>query len=83
MLPQLPIKVKCFFDSYHSYSNMAGSSRGAVIDYDFFRGLQNGTVVKELCVVSASASKSSVSSPLQDGRSRLDSERHKLDGWAK
>jgi len=35
---------------------MAGSSREAVIDYEFLRGRQNETVVKELCVASASAS---------------------------
>ena len=35
---------------------MAGSSREAVIDYEFLRGRQNETVVKELCVASANAS---------------------------
>jgi len=35
---------------------MAGSSREAVIDYEFLRGLQNETIVKELCVASAIAS---------------------------
>jgi len=35
---------------------MAGSSREAVIDYEFLRGRQNETVVKELCVASATAS---------------------------
>ena len=35
---------------------MAGSSREAVIDYEFLRGRQNETVVKELCVASARAS---------------------------
>jgi len=35
---------------------MALSSREAVIDYEFLRGRQNETVVKELCVASAIAS---------------------------
>ena len=35
---------------------MAVSSREAVIDYEFLRGRQNETVVKELCVASAIAS---------------------------
>jgi len=35
---------------------MAGSSRKAVIDYEFLRGRQNETVVKELCVARAAAS---------------------------
>jgi len=35
---------------------MAVSSRDAVIDYEFLRGRQNETVVKELCVASAIAS---------------------------
>jgi len=35
---------------------MAGSSREAVIDFDFLRGRQNETVVRELCVASATAS---------------------------
>jgi len=35
---------------------MAGSSREAVIDYEYLRGRQNETVVKELCVASARAS---------------------------
>jgi len=35
---------------------MAGSSREAVIDYEFLRGRQNETVGKEVCVFSASAS---------------------------
>jgi len=35
---------------------MAVSSRVAVIDYEFLRGRQNGTVVKEICVASAIAS---------------------------
>jgi len=34
---------------------MAGSSREAVIDYEFLRGRQNETVFKELCVASARA----------------------------
>jgi len=34
---------------------MAVSSREAVIDYEFLRGRQNETVVKELCVASAIA----------------------------
>jgi len=35
---------------------MAGSSREAVNDYKFLKGRHNETVVKELCVASASAS---------------------------
>ena len=35
---------------------MAGASREAVIDFEFFQGRQNETVVKELCVASATAS---------------------------
>jgi len=35
---------------------MAGSSREAVIDYEFLRGRQNETVVNELCVASSAAS---------------------------
>jgi len=35
---------------------MAGGSRKVVIDYEFLRGQQNETVVKELCVASAAAS---------------------------
>jgi len=35
---------------------MAGSSREAVFDYEFLRGRQNETVVKEFCVASAGAS---------------------------
>jgi hypothetical protein len=35
---------------------MACGSREAVIDYEFLRGWQNDTVVKELCVASATAS---------------------------
>jgi len=35
---------------------MAGSSREAVIEYEFLRGRQNGTDVKELCVASVAAS---------------------------
>ena len=35
---------------------MAGASREAVIDFEFFRGRQNETVVKEMCVASATAS---------------------------
>jgi len=35
---------------------MAGSSREVVIYYEFLRGRENVTVVKELCVASASAS---------------------------
>ena len=35
---------------------MAGVSREALIDFEFLRGSQNETVVKELCVVSATAS---------------------------
>jgi hypothetical protein len=35
---------------------MACGSREAVIDYEFLRGRQNETIVKELCVASATAS---------------------------
>jgi len=35
---------------------MAGSSREVLIDYEFLRGRQNETVVKELCVASAADS---------------------------
>jgi len=35
---------------------MAGASREAVIDFEFLRGRQNETVVKELCVASATVS---------------------------
>jgi len=35
---------------------MAGASREAVIDFEFLRGHQNETVVKELCVVIATVS---------------------------
>jgi len=35
---------------------MAGASKEAVIDFEFLRGRQNETVVKELCVASATAS---------------------------
>jgi len=35
---------------------VADSSREAVIDYEFLRGRQNETVVKELCVASDAAS---------------------------
>jgi len=34
---------------------MAGSSRETVIDYEFLRGRQNETVVKERCVASVAA----------------------------
>jgi hypothetical protein len=34
---------------------MAGAIRDAEIDFEFLRGRQNETVVKELCVVSATA----------------------------
>jgi len=30
--------------------------RYVVVDYEFLRGRQNGTVIKELCVASAAAS---------------------------
>jgi stalled ribosome alternative rescue factor ArfA len=56
MLPQLRIKGSYFRKSHHSYSNMAGASREAVIDLGFLRGRQKETVVKELCVASATAS---------------------------
>jgi len=35
---------------------MAGASRKAVIDFEFLRGRQNETVVKELCEARATAS---------------------------
>jgi len=35
---------------------MAGGGREVVIDYEFLRGSQNETIVKELCVASAAAS---------------------------
>jgi len=35
---------------------MDGTSREAVIDFEFLRGRQNETVVKELCAASAMAS---------------------------
>jgi hypothetical protein len=35
---------------------MAGASREAVIDFEFLRGRQNETVVKELCIASSTAS---------------------------
>ena len=54
MLPQLPIKCRYFVHSYYSISNMT-EGRDVVIDYEFLRGRQNETVVKELCVVSAAA----------------------------
>ena len=38
-------------------TNMVGASREAVIDFEFLRGRQNETFVKELCVASATASK--------------------------
>ena len=57
MMPQLPMKSEYFFFSYHTYSNMAVSSREAVIDYEFLRRRQNETVVKELCMASIIASK--------------------------
>jgi len=34
---------------------MSGSSKEAVIDYEFLRGRQNETAVKELCVASTAA----------------------------
>ena len=38
---------------------MAGGGRDVVIDYEFLRGHQNETVVKELCVASAAAAETS------------------------
>jgi hypothetical protein len=35
---------------------MTGASREAVIDFEFLRGRQNDTVVKELCIASSTAS---------------------------
>jgi hypothetical protein len=35
---------------------MAGASREAVIDFEFLRGRQNETVVKEQCIASSTAS---------------------------
>ena len=57
MLPQLHIKGGYFRKSRHSYSNMTGASREAVIDFEFLRGRQNETVVKELCIAGSTASK--------------------------
>ena len=45
-----------FRKSRHSLSNMAGASREAIIDFEFLRGRQNETVVKELCIASVTAS---------------------------
>jgi len=56
MLPQLPIKGEYFFILIISNPYIAVGSREAVIDYDFLRGRQNETVVKEICVASAIAS---------------------------
>jgi len=55
MLSRLSIKGE-YFALFVSFQNMAVSSREAVIDYEFLRGRQNETVVKELCVASAIAS---------------------------
>jgi hypothetical protein len=38
---------------------MSGASRDAVIDFEFLRGRQNETVVKELCLSTANASETS------------------------
>ena len=38
---------------------MADACREAVIDLEFLRGRQNETVVKELCIASATASQTS------------------------
>jgi len=54
MLSQLSIKGRYFVDSNHSYFNMA-EVRDTVIDYEFLRGRQNETVVKEPCMASAAA----------------------------
>ena len=35
---------------------MPGASRKAVSDFDFLRGRQNETVVKEMCIASSTAS---------------------------
>ena len=48
-------KGRYFTVSNYSYSNMTGGREG-LIDYEFLRGRQNETVVKELCVISAEAS---------------------------
>ena len=56
MLPQLHIKGRYFRKSRRSYCNMAGASKEAVTDFEFLRGRQNETVVKELCVAGATAS---------------------------
>ena len=55
MLPQLHIKVRYFRKTRHSKSNMADAGREAVIDFEFLRSRQTKTVVKELCVASATA----------------------------
>ena len=47
---------------------MTGANREAVIDFEFLRGRQTVTVVKELCVVSATASKTfGFKSPYNNG----------------
>jgi len=57
---------------------MAGG-RVVVIVYDFLRGPQNETVVKELCVASATAAKTfPFQESLKDVGSRLVRERSKL-----
>ena len=48
-------KSEYFRKSQHSYSNMAGSSREPKINLEFLCGRQNITVVKYLCVASATA----------------------------
>ena len=56
MLPQLHIKCRYIRKFRHSYSNMAGASRESLIDFELLRGRQNETAVKELCVISVTAS---------------------------
>ena len=51
MLPQLSIKGEYF--RFLLSRNMVVINREAVMDYEFLRGRQNETVVKELCVTSA------------------------------
>ena len=51
---------------------MAGASREAVIEFEFLRGWQNETVVKELCVASATGQRDiPVQEPVKDGLSWL------------
>jgi len=54
-----------------------------VIDYEFLWCRHNETVVKQLWVPSAAASKTfRFEEPLQDDASWVERERHKLNPWA-